>query len=191
MMTIVGTLAYEYEVSLPVFGEHSLAGGADEYAWLTAGFGAGSIAAGVFLLFWPQTGLTRMAMISGAYGVTLGLTAAALNSLVANVTIVFVGACSIGFLTTGNSTVQLFAPAGMRGRVTALWTTAFIGTTPIGAVIVGGVGQAFGGRASLFLAAAACLTAAGVGALIGRIRPRDDAPPTPSSPTRPPLERRP
>ena len=182
MMAIVGTLAYEFEVSLPVFGEHSLAGGADEYAWLTAGFGAGSIAAGIVLLFWPQTGLRRMTWMSVGYAVALLATALAPNSTVANVMIVFVGAWSIGFLTTGNSTVQLFAPAGMRGRVTALWTTAFIGSTPIGAVIVGAIGQFFGGRAALGLAAVACLLAA----LAGRWILRTVHPPTVTTQGSPP-----
>ncbi|WP_460772656.1 MFS transporter [Microbacterium sp. GXF7504] len=168
MMAVVGTLAYEYEVSLPVFGEHSLAGGADEYAWLTAGFGAGSIAAGLLLLSWPQTGLHRMTWISLGYAVALAATAAAPSTLVANVTIVFVGACSIGFLTTGNATVQLHAPAGMRGRVTSLWTTAFIGSTPVGALIVGGIGMLLGGRAAVGVAAASCLLAAALGLLVRR-----------------------
>jgi len=180
MMTVVGTLTYEYEVSLPVFGEHSLAGGPDEYAWLTAGFGAGSIAAGVFLLFRPQTGLTRMIVITVGYALALAVTAVAPSTLVANVTIVIVGAFSIGFLTTGNSTVQLFAPAGMRGRVTSLWTTAFLGTTPLGAVLVGGVGQAFGGRASVGVASVACLVAVVVGLIVRREVPARDVAPAPA-----------
>jgi MFS family permease len=183
MMAIVGTFAYEYEVSLPVFGEHSLSGGPDEYAWLTAGFGAGSIAAGIILLFWPQTGLTRMIVLTIAYAIALAVTAAAPSTAFANITIVFVGACSIGFLTTGNSTVQLFAPSGMRGRVTSLWTTAFIGTTPIGAVIIGGIGQAWGGRAAVAVAAVACLTAAGVGVLIRARAPEPAPAPAAASPT--------
>jgi MFS family permease len=171
MMAVVGTLAYEYEVSLPVFGEHSLASGPEEYALLTAGFGAGSILAGVVLLFWPQTGLTRMIAITAGYAIVLAVLAVSPSTLFANVVIVFVGACSIGFLTTGNSTVQLFAPTGMRGRVTALWTTAFLGTTPIGAVVVGGVGQIFGGRAAIALAGAACLLAVIIGLAIRRLVP--------------------
>src|SRR5690606_21965633 len=86
---------------LPVSGEHSLAGGPDEYAWLTAGFGVGSIAAGVVLLFRPWTGLSRMIVVTVGYALALAVTAAAPGTRFANVTIVLVGACSIGFLTTG------------------------------------------------------------------------------------------
>ncbi|MTG89730.1 MFS transporter [Cellulosimicrobium sp. BIT-GX5] len=179
MMAVVGTLAYEYEVSLPVFGEHSLAGGPDEYAWLTAGFGVGSIAAGVVLLFRPWTGLSRMIVVTVGYALALAVTAAAPGTRFANVTIVLVGACSIGFLTTGNATVQLYAPPGMRGRVTSLWTTAFLGTTPVGALVVGWVGQELGGRAAVALAAAACAVAVGVGVLV-RARLSSPAVPAPA-----------
>jgi predicted MFS family arabinose efflux permease len=96
------------------------------------------------------------------------ITAASPSSLFADVSVVFVGACSIGFLTTGNATVQLAAPPGMHGRITALWTAAFLGTAPLGALIVGIIDQAAGARASLLTAAAACVVAAVLGLLIRR-----------------------
>lgn len=43
-----------------------------------------------------------------------------------------VDAAIIGFPTTANATIQHAAPQQMRGRVTASWTTAFVGPTPIG-----------------------------------------------------------
>jgi len=58
------------------------------------------------------------------------------------------------------------APPGMRGRVTALWTTAFIGSTPIGASIVGAVADAFGGRAALAVGAIACFTVVAAGVIV-------------------------
>ena len=47
------------------------------------------------------------------------------------VAIVVVGAASVGFITMGNTTIQLAAaPPEMRGRVMALYVTAIIGTHP-------------------------------------------------------------
>ena len=48
----------------------------------------------------------------------------------------------------------------------ALWAVAFLGSTPIGGPIAGWVAETFGGRAGLVLGAAACLVAAGLGALV-------------------------
>ena len=70
-----------------------------------------------------------------------------------------VGFASIIFLTTGNSTIQIAAAPAYRGRVTALWSTAFVGSTPIGATIIGAIG-ADGPRLALLVGAAACGAAA-------------------------------
>ena len=91
--------------------------------------------------------------------------AAAPNLLVALVAMGLVGATSVAFLSMGNSTLQLAAEPHMRGRVMALWAVAFLGSTPIGGPIAGAVSEQFGGRAGLALGAAACLLAAGLGAL--------------------------
>ena len=73
-------------------------------------------------------------------------------------------------MTTGNSTVQLAARPDMRGRMTALWSTAFIGSTPIGATIIGAIGAA-SPRLPLIVGAAACGAAAITGfALLARAR---------------------
>lgn len=172
MMAVVGTLTYEFEVSFPLFAERSLDGGAVEGAWLTAAFGAGAVLAGLILIFWPQTGLRQMVWITVAYAAALALAAMAPTSLWANAAVVLVGSASIGFLTTGNATIQLAAPAQMRGRITSLWTMAFTGSTPIGALIIGGVGALWGGRSTVYVAAAACAAAALVGWSILRRQPR-------------------
>jgi hypothetical protein len=69
--------------------------------------------------------------------------------------LVVVGFASIIFLTTGNSTIQIAAAPAYRGRVTALWSTAFVGSTPIGATIIGAIGAARP-RVALLVGAAAC-----------------------------------
>ena len=78
------------------------------------------------------------------------------------------------FLTTGNSTVQLAARPDMRGRMTALWSTALVGSTPIGATVIGVVGDS-APRLALGLGAAACVAAAGLAALVVRRAPRTTA----------------
>ena len=69
------------------------------------------------------------------------------------------GAASISFVATNNATLQLRADPSMRGRVMALYATAFLGTTPIGAPIVGAVSDVFNPRVALGLGAVATLVA--------------------------------
>ena len=95
-------------------------------------------------------------------------TALAPNLAVALVGMALVGAFSVAFLSTGNSTLQLAAAPHMRGRVMALWAVAFLGSTPIGGPIAGVVVEHFGSRAGLLLGAVACLVAAAMGAVAAR-----------------------
>jgi hypothetical protein len=63
-------------------------------------------------------------------------------------------------MSTGNSTLQLNAAAGMRGRVMSLWFVAFQGSTPIGGPIVGWSMAVIGPRAGLGLGALTVLLVA-------------------------------
>ena len=94
-----------------------------------------------------------------------------------------VGAASITFLATGNTTLQLTSEPRFRGRVMALWTMAFLGSTPIGAPIVGAISEYGSPRAGLVLGGLACLAAAAVGAAAlsrGRAAPERSRPGLPS-----------
>jgi MFS family permease len=76
---------------------------------------------------------------------------------------VLVGVASVLFLTTGNSTVQLASDPEYRGRVTALWSMALVGSTPIGSPVVGALSDAASPRYALALGAVACLAAVIIG----------------------------
>ena len=166
MMAFVGTLTYEFETSLPVFAEQTLRAGVYGYSWLTTAFGVGAVMAGLILVKWPQLGLARLLWVAAGYAAAMALLALS-PTLRAGVAAAFlVGAVSIAFLTTGNSTIQLAAPPQMRGRVTGLWTTAFVGSTPIGAVAVGVIAHFYGGRGGLAAGLVGCVAAVIAGALI-------------------------
>ena len=75
---------------------------------------------------------------------------------------VFMGAASIGFIATANASLQLEADPTMRGRVMALYAMAFLGTTPIGAPLVGAIAQGPIPGSPLAVGAVATVVAAGV-----------------------------
>jgi MFS family permease len=64
-----------------------------------------------------------------------------------------------------NSTLQLNSSDAMRGRVMALYFVLFLGTTPIGAPIIGWVAEAFSPRAALAMGGVATLLAIAYGYL--------------------------
>jgi hypothetical protein len=59
------------------------------------------------------------------------------------------GVASLTMITSANATFQMSVAPEMRGRVMALYMMIFMGGTPLGAPIVGWVGQTFGARWTL------------------------------------------
>jgi MFS family permease len=165
MMALVGTLTYEFQVSLPAFATASLGGDARTFGLITACMGVGAVAGGLFSAGQSATGIGPMATAAAAFGGTDRLAAIAPNEAFAAVALVAVGACSIWFLATGNATLQMSSSPEMRGRVMALWTVAFLGSTPIGGPIIGWVAENASPRWALALGAAAALAAAAMGVL--------------------------
>jgi MFS family permease len=174
MMALVGCLAYEFQVVLPVVARESFGGSADTYGFLTAAMGVGAVVGGLAVAARGRTGVPALVRTAVAFGVAMAAAAVAPSLWVELVAMAVVGAVSVAFLSQGNSTLQLASAPDMRGRVMGLWSVAFLGSTPVGGPIAGWVSEQFGGRAGLALGAVACLVAAGIGALATRRRPGRD-----------------
>lgn len=180
MMAMVGTLAYEFQVTLPVMARQGLHVGATGYGFMTAAMGAGAVIGGLIVATIGRTGLKPLVLAASAFGAVIALAALAPSLPVALIALALVGWASISFMATGNSTLQLEAEPTMRGRVMSLWFVAFQGTTPIGGPIVGAVMATAGARAGLGIGAATCLLAATMGGLALRRRHRSALPAKPS-----------
>jgi MFS family permease len=175
MMALVGCLAYEFQVVLPVVAEQTFHGGSQVYGFLTAAMGAGAVVGGLWVAARGHTGIRALSASAAVFGVVIALAAGAPTLWFALVAMALVGGASVSFLAEGNSTLQLVAAPDMRGRVMALWAVAFMGSTPIGGPIAGWVADTFGGRAGLLLGAVACLVAAALGAVMSaRLRRSGD-----------------
>jgi MFS family permease len=168
MMALVGCLAYEFQVVLPALAKTTFHGGGATYGFMTAAMGVGAIVGGLYTAARGRIGVRPLVRSAAVFGVVLLLAAGAPTLPLELVALVIVGAASVAFLSKGNSSLQLAAAPQMRGRVMALWAVAFLGSTPIGGPIAGAVSEYFGARWGLLLGAAACLGAAGFGALILR-----------------------
>ncbi|WP_424534137.1 MFS transporter [Sphaerisporangium viridialbum] len=163
MMALVGTFTFEFEVSLPLLARSTFHGAETDYSWLIGALGAGAVAGGLAAAWSSWTGVRRLTRIAFYYAIAVGLVAAAPTLPLAVAACVLVGAASIAFLTTGNSTVQLESDPAFRGRITALWSMALVGSTPIGSPIVGALSDVASPRYALALGAVACLAAVAIG----------------------------
>lgn len=160
LMIAIGTLTYEFQVSLPLLAKDTFGTGAAGYGLLQSAMSLGAIVGGLGLAARARPTHRRLGLAAVGFGVATGALALAPSYGTALLLLVVVGAASILFITLANSTLQPTADPAMRSRVIALYGVAFLGSTPIGGPIVGWVGQVLGPRWGLALGAAAALIAA-------------------------------
>jgi MFS family permease len=170
MMALVGTLTFEFEVSLPLLAKSTFHGSDATYSLLLGAFGLGAVLGGLYAARRARTGVATLTKVAVGYGVAVALVAVAPTIWTAAAACVLAGAMSLLFLAIGNSTIQLNSEPRFRGRVIALWTMALVGSTAIGSPIIGALAQATSARYALALGAAACLVAAVIGRLPSHAR---------------------
>lgn len=150
LMAIVFLFSFNFAVLLPLLAVRSFDGDAGTFGGLLALMGVGSLAGALVMAGRSAGANTR---ILGALGLALGglsiLLAASPSLPVAWAVLPFVGAAGISFAITGNATLQLTSAGELRGRVMALYTVIFIGSTPIGGPLAGWVGEHIGPRVGL------------------------------------------
>lgn len=160
LMALVGTLGFNFQVVLPLLAKFSFESGAMTYATLVSAMAVGSIVGALVNGHRGRTGPTLIAGGALAFGVS-ALGAAAMPSLALEVpALMLLGAASVTFAATINSTLQLAVSPEMRGRVMALYSVVFLGSTPIGGPLAGWLAQSYDPRVALLLAGVSGLFAA-------------------------------
>jgi len=149
MIAVIGTLAWEFQVSLPLMARYTFHKGAATYGLMASVMGAGAVVGGLITASRQAPRARALALAAMGWGIAI-LAAAVAPTLPWELgAMVFVGYGSITFNSMAKTTLQLAAIPAMRGRVMALWAVAWLGSTPIGGPIVGWVAQEFSARWSL------------------------------------------
>ena len=168
MMALVGTLAFNFQVVMPLLVKRTFDGDATLFTILFSVISVGSLIGALSTARRKEIGVRHIIVSSAAFGATMLALALAPNLALAFPIGMAVGWASISFLTASTSIVQVRAAPEMRGRVLALQAIVFLGSTPIGGPIVGSVSQVLGPRAGLALGGFAALAAAGFGIVANR-----------------------
>jgi MFS family permease len=179
-MVIVGTLAFNFSTVMPLmnrftFGNHP--------RWLTAALSAsaiGSLIGGAVLAGKRESSQRTLALAAVAFALTLVALALAPAVWVWVLAGVPVGITATWFTTAVTTLLQRNSSPAMLGRVMALFSIAFLGTTPIGAAMVGLLTQHVNARAPFVLASIGTLTC---GLALLRSNPRELALESAPSPT--------
>jgi MFS family permease len=149
LMVVVGALGYNFSVILPLLSRFTFHHGAAGYGVLFSVMSVGAVLSGLTFATLGRT-TPRIAVLAAlSFGVLLLVAAVMPSFLTEIIAMVGVGGASTVFVAATSSLLQLGAEPAYRGRVVALFAIAFLGTTPIGAPLVGWIGGAFGPRTAL------------------------------------------
>jgi hypothetical protein len=168
MMVLVGTLSFNFQVLMPLLASQTWHGTAATYALLTASMAVGSVIGALAAGARGRVSPRILVVAATGFGVAELLAAAAPSLPLQVLALVPLGAVSVTFSAGVNSTMQLAVTPAMRGRVMALYSVVFLGSTPIGAPFVGWLAEVGGPRLGMAVGAGAALVAAALAAIAYR-----------------------
>ncbi|MBM3666257.1 MAG: MFS transporter [Actinobacteria bacterium] len=152
LMGAVGTLGFNFHAILPLLARFTFDGGPAAYAALVCAMAVGAIAGALVTGARERISHGLLAGAAVAFGGIALLAATAPTLALEALALAPLGAASVMLAASVNSALQLAADGEMRGRVMALYSIVFLGSTPIGAPLAGLLSELLDPRAALVLA---------------------------------------
>lgn len=163
MLAAIGTLAYNFNVTLPLFVTKALYGSDAAFTTLYSVLSIGGLIAALFVAHRGRVTVGHIVRGAAVMGVTLLLLSATPSVAWAVPAVLLVGASSIVYTTATTAIVQVEAKQEMHGRLLALQTILLVGSSAFGGPISGWLADAVGARALIVMGGVVCLRAAAFG----------------------------
>ena len=171
MLAVLGTLGFNFNTVLPVLAKVDFRGDAGTYALMLVAIGFGSVIGALTSAYRQRTRLLVVVGSAGAMGVAMLAAAIERDLAIEVVVLVALGFASMLYLATSNAICQLASAPEMRGRVMGVYAMILVGSTPVGAMLVGLVDEEFGARWGLAVGGVpAVIAAAALGISLARRR---------------------
>ena len=160
LVAVAGAFAWEFPVSIPLFTSDTFHGGASEFGWALSAISAGSIAGGLLAARRRTVSQRSVAASALLWGIAILGASFAPSLAVGYGLLAVVGSGAVTFNAMSKTFLQITSRDQMRGRVMALWSIGWQGTTVLGAPVVGVLGQTLGGRYGLAFGGICCIAVA-------------------------------
>jgi MFS family permease len=160
MLAWIGTLAFNFTILLALFAEQVFASGAGGYGTLISMSAVGSLFGALLTAARPRITNRYMVGAAGAFGIVTLVAAWSTSLVMLAVMLVPVGVGAIGFVSAVQAIAQTNTVPHMQGRVMALFAVVFLGSTPLGGLIAGGVADWLGTRVAFGMGGVVCLLTA-------------------------------
>ena len=155
LIFVLGTFGMNFQITIALMATQVFGRGAEDYGLLGSIMAVGSLTGALLA---ARRGAPRLRILLLALvGFTIAASVAALAPTYWTfaAALAACGLASLTTMTTANAMVQMRVSPEMRGRVMALYMAIFFGGTPLGAPIIGWVGDALGARWTIGIGAIA------------------------------------
>ncbi len=163
MLFLIATFGLNFPIFIGTMAVSVFHTDARGYSLLSSTMAVGSVVGALLAARREHTRFSALVVGAGVFGAGCALAAVSPGYLWFAAALALTGVAALTFTNTSNSLLQLSTEPAMRGRVMALRLGIALGTTPIGAPIVGWVADHVGPRWALGVAAASGFAALAVG----------------------------
>jgi MFS family permease len=165
VMGVVSAFGLNFQLTSAVMAREVFDKGAGGYGVLGSIMAIGSLT-GALMAARRRHPRVRLVIGSAfAFGVFAGVMALMPTYETYAVSTIAVGFASLTMMTAANTVIQMSTEPAMRGRVMSLYMMVLLGSTPIGAPLIGWVSEVFGARWSIGVGAIASLLVASIAAI--------------------------
>jgi MFS family permease len=162
MLLLLGTFGFNFAIFISTMSVTVFHGGADQYGLLSSVMAVGTLAGALLAAGWERPRFRSLLFSAAVLGVGFAFAAVAPDVWLFGVALAVIGVSTLTFTNATNSLMQLTTEPVMRGRVMALRLAVAVGTTPIGAPVIGWIADAFSPRWALGVGAVSGLAATAV-----------------------------
>jgi MFS family permease len=146
LVFVLGTFGMNFQITMALMATQEFHKGPGEFGLLGSIMAIGSMTAALLSARRSQPRLRVLLLALVGFTISASLSALAPTYPLFALSLIPVGLTALTALTTANAMVQLRSDPLMRGRVMSLYMAIFMGGTPLGAPIIGWIGQTWGPR---------------------------------------------
>jgi MFS family permease len=162
---MVGTFGFNFQMTTALMARLEFDKDASGYGLLGSVMAIGSLSGALLAARRERPRIRLVVAATAAFGVFAILASVMPTYETFAISLIPVGLSSLTLMTAANATVQTSTDPAMRGRVMALYMAIFMGGTPIGAPLVGWIGEQFGARWTISVGGIVALAVAALAVL--------------------------
>ena len=174
LVFFAGTFGMNFQMTSALMATEVYGKGASEFGLLGSALAVGSLTGALLAARRPKVRIRLLVIAAVGFGVAEIVAGSLPTYLAFALFCPLIGLATITLLNSANATLQVESDPELRGRVMAIYMTIVMGGTPIGAPVIGWIGETYGARWTLIVGGTLVLVGVVLALLLHRSATSDD-----------------